>query len=106
MLPTQTIIDQINHHHTNAMKQANDAVESAKAAVEPLFHVNVSLPQGAGISWLTAHLSGSDRQSQRYMAAAEGQPVPHRKLAGRTSGRHILRSDMWNHAPCLKFRFI
>ena len=104
MLPTPTIIDQINHHHTGAMKQANDAVESAKAAVEPLFHVNVSLPQGTWIGWLTAHLSGSDRQSQRYMAAAEGQPVPPRKLAGRTSCRDILESDMWNHASSLKFR--
>jgi hypothetical protein len=104
MLPTQTIIDQINNHYTGAMKQPNDAVESARAAVEPLFQAKANLPQGTWIGWLTAHLSGSDRQSQRYMAAAEGQPVQPGELAGRTSCRHILESDMWNHASSLKFR--
>jgi len=106
MLPTQTIIDQINNHHTNAMKQANDAVESAKAAVELLFQAKANLPQGTWIGWLTAHLSGPDRQAQRYMAVTEGQPVPPRKVVGRNSSRHILRSYMWNHAPSFIFRLI
>ena len=43
MLPTQSIIDQINTHHTNAMKQAKEAVQSAKAAGELLLQVKATL---------------------------------------------------------------
>ena len=66
------------------MKQANDAVESAKAAVELLFQAKANLPQGTWIGWLTAHLSGSDSQEQSYIAVAEVQPVPRCKLVGVT----------------------
>ena len=43
MLPIETIICQINSHHDNALKQATDAVASAKTAGELLLHVKTTL---------------------------------------------------------------
>ena len=90
MLPTQTIIDQINTHHKNATKHAKDAVESAKAAGELLLHMKATLPHGTLTSWIKANLNVSDRQAQRYMAVAQGKPVPLRKLAGKTDTVSVL----------------
>ena len=42
MLPTQTIIDQINTHHKNATNQIKDAVESAIAAGKLLLQVKAA----------------------------------------------------------------
>jgi hypothetical protein len=75
MLPTQSIIDQINTHHSNAMKQATGAVESAKAAGKLLLQVKASLPHGTWTSWLKDNSNVSERQAQRYMAAAKGKKV-------------------------------
>ena len=91
MLPIQTIIDQINSHHKNATKHANDAVESAKAAGELLLHMKATLPHGTLTSWIKANLNVSDRQAQRYMAVAQGKPVPLRKLAGKTDTVSVLQ---------------
>ena len=92
MLPTQTIIDQINTHHKNATKHAKDAVESAKAAGELLLHMKATLPHGALTSWIKANLNVSDRQAQRYMAVAQGKTVPLRKLAGKTDTVSVLQT--------------
>jgi hypothetical protein len=99
MLPKQTIIDQINNHHTNAMKQANGAIESAKAAGELLLQVKAALPHGTWKSWLKAHLSVSERQAQRYMALARGKPVPLRKLAGKTDTVSDLKKPIFVPLP-------
>ena len=93
MLPIETIITEINKHHTNAMKQAKEAVESAKAAGELLLQVKATLPHGAWTSWLKDHLNVSDRQAQRYMSIAKGNPVPLRNLAGKTDTVSVLQTN-------------
>ena len=90
MLPTQSIIDQINTHHTNAMKQAKEAVQSAKAAGELLLQVKATLPHGTWTDWLKDNVNVSDRQAQRYMAVAQGKSVPLRKLAGKSDTVSVL----------------
>jgi hypothetical protein len=92
MLSTQSIIDQINTHHQNAIKQAQKAIESAKAAGELLLQVKASLPHGTFTSWIKDNLNVSDRQAQRYMAVAQGKPVPLRKLADKTDTVSVLQN--------------
>jgi hypothetical protein len=92
MLPIETIIDQINTHHKYATKHAKDAVESAKAAGELLLHVKATLPHGTLTSWIKTNLNVSDRQAQRYMAVAQGKPVPLRKLADKTDTVSVLQN--------------
>ena len=99
MLPIETIITQINKHHSNAMKQAKDAVESAKAAGELLLQVKATQPHGAWTSWLKAHLNVSDRQAQRYMSIAKGKPVPLRKLAGKTDTVSVFAEELFVPLP-------
>ena len=92
MLPTQKIVDQINTHHANAMKLAGDALKCAKAAGELLLQVKGTLPHGEWTPWLKAHLTISERQAQRYMAVAQGKPVPIRKLAEKSDTMSVLKS--------------
>ena len=66
------------------MKQAIDALDSARAGGELLLQVKGLLPHGSWTAWLKAHLTISERQAQRYMAVAQGKPVPLRKLAAKT----------------------
>ena len=84
MLPTQSIIDQINTHHSNAMKQATGAVESAKAAGELLLQVKASLLHGTWTGWLKDNSNVSERQAQRYMAVAKGKKVNILEVAVKT----------------------
>ena len=83
MLPTRSIIDQINTHHTNAMKKASDAVESAIAAGKLLLEAKSKVPHGTLTDWLKTHIDVSERQAQRYMAAAKGKKVNILELAGK-----------------------
>ena len=76
MLPTQTVIDQINKHHTNAMKLAEEAIESAKSAGELLLKAKAALPHGSWENWLKTNTSISVRRAQRYMARAKDKSVP------------------------------
>jgi len=76
MLPTQKIIDQINTHHKNATNHIKDAVESAIAAGKLLLQVKASLPHGMFTTWVKDNIDVSERQVQRYMAAAKGKIVP------------------------------
>jgi hypothetical protein len=76
MLPTQSIIDQINTHHKNAMNHVKGAVESAIEAGKLLIQVKASLPHGAWTTWLNTNIGVSERQAQRYMAVAKGKHVP------------------------------
>jgi hypothetical protein len=84
MLPIETIITQINTHHQKAMKQAKDAVGSAKAAGQLLLQVKDTIPYGEWTNWIKANLTVSDRQAQQYIAVAQGKAVPLRKLASKT----------------------
>lgn len=83
MLPTQTIIDQINSQHTKAMTLAEDAIKSAIAVGECLIEVKAALPHGTLAKWLKSNTTISLRQAQRYMARAKGKPTPPRKLIGK-----------------------
>jgi len=99
MLPTQSIIDQINAHHQNAIKQAQNAIESAKAAGELLLQVKASLPHGTFTSWIKNNLNVSDRQAQRYMAVAQGKPVPLRKLVDKTDTVSVFTDELFVPLP-------
>ena len=66
------------------MKQAKEAVESAKAAGALLLQVKASLPHGTWTTWLNANIDVSERQAQRYMATAKGKHVPLLLLANKT----------------------
>jgi hypothetical protein len=92
MLPIATIILQINHHHRLAFRQANDAVANAKAAGQLLLQVKASVPHGQWTAWVKANLEVSDRQAQRYIAVAQGKPVPLRKLADKTDTVSVLQT--------------
>ena len=92
MLPIETIITQINKLDINAMKQAKEAVESAKAAGALLLQVKASLPHGTWTTWLNATLDVSERQAQRYMATAKGKHVPLLLLANKTDTVSVLQT--------------
>ena len=102
MLPIETIITQINKLHINAMKQAKEAVESAKAAGALLLQVKASLPHGTWTTWLNANIDVSERQAQRYMATAKGKHVPLLLLANKTDTVSVLQTTaqskgIWNN---------
>ena len=99
MLPIKTIITQINSHHQLAVKQANDAVANAKAAGQLLLQVKASMPHGQWSSWLKENVAVSERQSQRYMAVAQGKSVSVRKLMGKTDTVSDLKSEIFVPLP-------
>ena len=94
MLPTQTIIDQINTHHKNATNQIKDAVESAIAAGKLLLQVKASLPHGTWTTWLNTNIDVSERQVQRYMAAAQGKHVTRLLVADKTDTVSVLPANL------------
>jgi len=99
MLTLETIIAQINNHHRLAFRQANDAVENAKAAGLLLLQVKASMPHGQWTAWVKANLEVSDRQAQRYIAVAQGKTVPLRKLAGKTDTVSDLKKGIFVPLP-------
>ena len=74
------------------MKQAKEAVESAKAAGALLLQVKASLPHGTWTTWLNANIDVSERQAQRYMATAKGKHVPLLLLANKTDTVSVLQT--------------
>ena len=76
-----TVASKINQAHAHAIEHADSAIGFAKQAGELLLQVKAELPHGEFILWLAANCNVSDRQARRYMAAAQGKPVPIRKLA-------------------------
>ena len=73
----------INAAHADAVKHATSAIGYAKQAGELLLKVKQKLPHGAFGAWLEANVSVSARQAQRYIAVAEGKPVPIRSLSSK-----------------------
>lgn len=84
MLPIETITQRINAHHNAATGSAATAVDNAKAAGDLLLELKANLPHGEFIKCITARTKVSIRQAQRYMAVAQGKPVPVRKLADKS----------------------
>lgn len=76
-----TIADEINSHTKQAIDRANEAMHHAIEAGKLLLEVKASLAHGQFGAWLEANVNVSPRQAQRYMAAAEGKPVPIRSLS-------------------------
>ena len=94
MLPTQKIIDQINTHHKNATNHVKDAVESAISAGKLLLQVKASLPHGTWKTWLNTNIDVSERQVQRYMAAAKGKIVPLLLSVGKNDTMSVLQTTV------------
>ena len=92
---TQATCTEINRLHQLATKSASEAIEYAKQAGELLLQVKAQLPYGAFGDWMEQNLSVSARQAQRYMAVAQGKPIPVRELAARNDTvSQVARSDM------------
>ena len=92
---TQATSSEINRLHQLATKSASDAIEYAKQAGELLLQVKAQLPYGAFGGWIEQNLSVSARQAQRYMAVAQGKPIPVRELAARNDTMsQVSGSDM------------
>ena len=74
----------INAAHADAMKHASSAIDYAKTAGNLLLKAKQKLQHGAFGGWLEANCSVSERQARRYMAAAQGKPLPMRALKSDT----------------------
>ena len=77
------IAAQINYHHQTARQQADEAIRHAEEAGKLLMEVKAALPHGEFGPWLDANVLVSQRQAQRYMAVAQGKPVPVRALGSK-----------------------
>ena len=77
---TDTRAAQIQAHHDAAHNAADKAIEHAKQAGALLLEVKAALPHGEFAKWVEVHLTVSQRQAQRYMAAAQGKALSMRKV--------------------------
>ena len=75
-------------HHL-AQTHAGEAIEHARRAGEILLRVKAELSHGQFLPWLATNVSVTPRQVQRYMAAAQGKPIPVRKLSNATPASHL-----------------
>lgn len=78
-----TIASEINGHAEQATAKANEAMHHAIEAGKLLLEVKASLAHGQFGAWLETNVKVSARQAQRYMAVAEGKPVPVRALSSK-----------------------
>ncbi|MBU3587822.1 DUF3102 domain-containing protein [Polynucleobacter sp. 31A-FELB] len=77
---TLDTINEINRLDQLARTTASEAVELARQAGVLLLKVKDQLPHGEFTQWLKTNVSVSQRQAQRYMAAAQGKPISIRSL--------------------------
>jgi hypothetical protein len=80
---------EINSLHHKAIEHADKAINFAKQAGELLLQVKADLTHGDFLPWLAANCVVSPRQAQRYMAAAQGKPLP----------VSMIKSDTMSHLP-------
>ena len=80
----------INHHHQQACLRAGEAINHAIEAGKLLMRVKARLPHGEFGNWLEKNLEVSDRHARRYMAAAQGKPVPVRAIASKRTPVSVL----------------
>jgi hypothetical protein len=89
---------EINRLHQLASKTAAEAVEHAKQAGELLIEVKAQLRHGQFYPWIDKNLTVSPRQAQRYMAVAQGKPLPVLELAAKCDTMsHLPRYDKVSH---------
>lgn len=79
----------INHEHSLAIKHADQAIGHAKRAGELLLKAKTQLPHGEFCAWVGANVTVTQRQAQRYMAAALGKPTPIRAIAKNDTVSHL-----------------
>lgn len=92
----------INHHHQQACLRAGEAINHAIEAGKLLMRVKARLPHGEFGGWLGKNLEVTDRQARRYMAAAQGKPIPARAIASNRTPVSVLdtgKSDTVLHLP-------
>lgn len=75
---------QIEQHHAAAHAAADKAIEHAKEAGRLLLEVKAALPHGEFSKWVAERLTVSQRQAQRYMAAAQGKELVRSKTKSDT----------------------
>lgn len=75
-----TLATEINTLHAKAVHHAGSAIDFAKQAGELLLKAKSDLPHGDFLPWLEANCTVTPRQAQRYMAAAQGKPIPVRAI--------------------------
>jgi len=84
--------DEINREHEFATNLADEAVVHAKRAGVLLLKAKAEIPHGGFGAWITSHLNVSQRQAQRYMAAALGKAIPVRALTHKSDTvSHLIR---------------
>lgn len=89
------IATQINAAHQQAIAHADKAIDFAKQAGDLLLVLKADLRHGEFLPWVENNLDVTPRQAQRYMAAAQGKPLP----------ISAIKYDMVSHLP-EKFRGI
>ena len=94
----------INHHHQQACLRAGEAINHAIEAGKLLIAVKQRLPHGEFGGWLEKNLEVSDRHARRYMAAAQGKPVPVRAIASKRTPVSVLKEEQKDAAPVFKIR--
>lgn len=79
-LAHEAFASEINAAHQQAIHHAARAIEFAKHAGDLLLKVKADLRHGDFLPWLNQHCTVSARQAQRYIAAAQGKPIPIRAI--------------------------
>ena len=77
------IAAEINRHHGLAVARAGEAIQHVIAAGKLLLEVKAALPHGQFGEWMAANIQVSARQAQRYIAVAQGKPLPVRAIAAK-----------------------
>lgn len=102
------IAAEINRHHELACLKADEAVHHAVEAGKLLLQVKGEMKHGQFLPWLEKSVAVTPRQCQRYMAAAQGKPVPIRVEANATSVSHLVgpkpTGPDWQPQPVFKPR--
>ena len=78
------LASEINEAHAQAIRHAGTAIDFAKQAGALLLQVKNELAHGEFLPWLEANCTVSDRQARRYMASAQGKPLPIRSIKNDT----------------------
>ena len=78
---TTTTAAEINRHHDLARSKATEAMNHAMEAGKLLLEAKAGLEHGAWSAWLQSNVMVTPRQAQRYMALAQGKPLPIRMIA-------------------------
>lgn len=92
----------INHHHEQACLRAGEAINHAIEAGKVLMRVKSRLPHGEFGNWVQANIRVTQRQAQRYIAAAEGKPIPVRAITSNTTSvSHLPKPAKTDTVPVL-----